>query len=123
MFSKQIFRKVKQIIPKISDTELIALTSGTTSIDRQLFKGKVEYPKINKSPEVFKNEVDLLLKKYGDVQKIYPSDKSNEILEYIGKNKFLSFIINKEYGGTELSVSQASSILTKISSKNHIQTL
>ena len=118
MFSKHIFRKVKQIIPKISDTELIALTSGTTSLDRQLFNGKIEYPKINKAPEVFKKEVDKLLHKYGDVQKIYPSDKSSEILEYIGKHKFLSFIISKEYGGTELSVSQASSILTKISSKN-----
>ena len=41
-----IFKQVKKLIPKISDTELIALRSGTTSIDRMLFEGKVKYPKI-----------------------------------------------------------------------------
>ena len=32
----RVFKLVKGIIPKISDTELIALRSGTTSIDRDL---------------------------------------------------------------------------------------
>ena len=32
-----IFRSVKKLIPRISDTEMIALQSGTTSIDREIF--------------------------------------------------------------------------------------
>ncbi len=118
MLSKFIFKKVKNIIPKISSTEMIALTSGTTSLDRQLFEGKVKYPKIKKNERLFRKEVDNLLEKYGDEEKIYPSEKTNEILDYIGKNKFLSFIIDEKYGGTKLSVANQSSILTKISSKN-----
>ena len=39
MLAKRIFNAVKRLIPKISDTELIALKSGTTSIDRELFEG------------------------------------------------------------------------------------
>ena len=39
--NKRLFDKVKSILPKISDTELIALRSGTTSMDRDIFKGKV----------------------------------------------------------------------------------
>lgn len=31
---KYLFRNVKQIIPRISDTELIALKSGSTCIDQ-----------------------------------------------------------------------------------------
>ena len=38
---REIFKTVKKIIPKISNTELIALRSGTTSLDREIFNGKV----------------------------------------------------------------------------------
>ncbi len=43
---RRIFNIVKGIIPKISDTEIIALKSGGVSIDRELFSGKVDYTKL-----------------------------------------------------------------------------
>ena len=110
-----IFNQVKRVIPKISDTELIALNSGTTSLDRDIFQGKVKLPQLNKN----KNEnfdlskIDELLNKYGD-EVIYPNKKTNEIFDFIGKNKFLSFIIDEKYGGTKLSTKSSSEILTKI---------
>ena len=39
---RKIFKTVKNIIPKISNTELIALRSGTASLDREIFSGKVD---------------------------------------------------------------------------------
>ena len=36
-----IFNNVKRLIPKISDTELIAVRSGGTSIDKDIFSGYV----------------------------------------------------------------------------------
>ena len=45
---KQIFKTIKSIIPKISDTELIALRSGTTSLDRHIFQGKVDVTNLKK---------------------------------------------------------------------------
>ena len=47
MTSNFLFRQVKNIIPKISKTKLIALRSGTVSLDRHLFEGKVELPVYN----------------------------------------------------------------------------
>ena len=41
MLKKQLFKRVQQLIPRISNTEMIALQSGTTSIDRQIFEGHV----------------------------------------------------------------------------------
>ena len=38
MLYRKLFGTIKSIIPKISDTELIALRSGTTSLDRDIFK-------------------------------------------------------------------------------------
>ena len=119
--NKYIFNKVKSIIPKISETELIALRSGTVGLDREIFQGKINYKiqeqKMNKEFKFNSKKVNNLLDKYGD-QHIYPSPKSKELFEYLGKNKFFSFIIPEKYGGEELSVSELSSVLTKITSKN-----
>ena len=119
MISKNIFKNVKKIIPKISDTELIALKSGTTSIDRNIFEGVVKYPEPFKYNNKFEDEkVNNLLRKYGDEQCVYPNPKTNEIFNYIGKEQFLSFIIKEKYGGYHLSTNELSRILTKISSHN-----
>ena len=119
MLRNFIFKNVKKIIPKISETELIALKSGTTCIDRNIFEGKVNYPK----PFIYEKKIDdekvnNLLRIYGNEQCIYPNDKTHEIFNYIGKEKFLSFIINEKYDGYNLSTSELSAILTKISSQN-----
>jgi hypothetical protein len=39
---KRIFQIFKNKIPRISQTELVALRSGNTSIDRQILEGKIK---------------------------------------------------------------------------------
>ena len=118
---KQLFKIVKKLIPKISDTELIALRSGTTSLDREIFKGVVNTRSVIKSsntPSKFdNNKITELLTKYKD-DIVYPNTNNNEIVNYLGKNKFFSFIIDEKYDGTNLSVKELSSVLTKITSVN-----
>jgi acyl-CoA dehydrogenase len=125
---KFIFNRVKKIIPKISETEIIALKSGGTSIDRELFKGHVSYSKLfspipkcnNQKCSALRNmdkEVDELLRKVGS-SPIYPTFEIKDIMTYLGKNGFLSMIIDKEYGGNRLSIESQSRILAKISSYN-----
>ena len=66
---KLIYKNVKKIIPRISETELLALRSGTTSIDREIFLGKVNYPnKMNTSVKFRDEKVKELLTKYGNNQ-------------------------------------------------------
>ena len=90
-----IFNRIKKIIPKISETELIALNSGNTSLDRSIFSGKVTMPSIAKTKDLFDtSKVDTLLDKYGE-ETVYPNDKSKEMFDYIGKNNFLSLIIDE----------------------------
>ena len=124
MLRKKIFENFKKLVPKISDTEMIALNSGTTSIDRDIFNGKVDLnklvnSKISKNPQYDKidSKVNDLLVKYGD-EPVYPNNKSGEIVKHLGKNKFFSFLIDDKYGGIKLSVNELSNILTKITSKN-----
>jgi len=116
---RALFQRVKKLIPKISNTELIALRSGTTSIDRDIFCGKVKYPYEVGTQNKFSNHVlNDFIYNYGRHQHVYPNGPYKEILKSIGDNGFFSFIIDEKYGGTRLSVKELSSILTKISSAN-----
>ena len=121
MTYNSLFQFVKKLVPKVSSTELIALRSGNTSVDRMIFNGKVD---VSKFTQLQRDDFTLptlnvtnLLKKYAN-ETVYPSKKTNEIFDYLGKNKFFSFIVPKAYGGNQVSVSEFSSILTKITSAN-----
>ena len=66
---RYLFNRFKKIIPKISETEIIALRSGGTSIDREIFRGKIDYKKLfeiplrnNDLPIDIDNNINKLLK-------------------------------------------------------------
>ena len=122
---KFLFNRVKKIIPKISETEIIALKSGGTSIDRNLFIGALDYnkllapfikPKYNNYNHL-NTKIEELLQKTGTTP-IYPNKNIKDTMSYLGKNGFLSMIIDKKYGGNRLSIEDQSYILSKISSYN-----
>ncbi len=117
---RQLFKKVKQLVPKISDTELIALRSGTTSLDRDIFSGKVDLTKYvphTYQPSFNVNKLDNLYRSY-NCENIFPGKQCQPIMNFLGENKFWSFIIDDKYGGNKLSVTELSSVLTKITSFN-----
>jgi len=123
---KYLFGKVKSIIPKISDTEIIALKSGGVSIDREIFKGKINYKQLYDSSTIKKmtqTEKDFiestndLLEKFGQ-ENMYPNKNIHEKLKYLGNKGYLSMIIDKKYKGNSISITAQSKILSKISSYN-----
>lgn len=120
---KVIFNNVKRIIPKISETEIIALKSGGTSFDRNLFQGKMDYSLLFKSIPLssinnnMEQKTNELLQKVGP-DSIYPNNNINETMKYLGNKGFLSMIIDQKYGGNRLSIEEQSHILSKISSYN-----
>jgi acyl-CoA dehydrogenase len=121
---KYAFNVVKGIIPKISETEIIALKSGGVSIDREIFKGKVNmrklykaFPLKNNSAQYMLQKTDEILKKYGS-QNIYPDPKIHEIMNELGKSGFLGMIIDKKYNGNRLSITDQSKILSRFASYN-----
>ena len=113
---RSIFKFVKNKIPKISQTELIALRSGNTSLDRQILQGSVTLPKKfgykNKFPQ---DKLDHLLNNFDNTQ-VYPNNNNNKWINHVAKNKFFSFLIDEKYGGIKLSVNEISDIVTKITS-------
>jgi acyl-CoA dehydrogenase len=126
MYSR-VFTKVRNIIPKISETELIALRSGGVSIDRDIFSGKIFHDKLKKqnTQNIQNNihEIDMIdktkyiLKKYGD-KPIFPSNNINDLIEDLGNMGFFGMIIDKKYDGNKLSIATQIKILTTMASYN-----
>jgi len=107
-----IFNSIKNRIPKISPTELIALESGNVSIDRDILNGKIEYPDKKKTINKFpKEELERLLDNFKD-KPLFPDNKN--FIKDLAKKKYFSFLIDEKYGGIRLSVNELSNILTKI---------
>ena len=120
---RYIFNRVKKIIPRVSETELIALRSGTTSLDREIYSGSVNlnnlpnYRTKDKSLEFLMPSVNSLISRYEN-DAVYPNKKINEILSDISKAKLFSLIIPPEYGGYKLSTPDMSRLLVYITSAN-----
>jgi acyl-CoA dehydrogenase len=123
MLHKSIFNRIKKIIPKISETEIIALKSGGTSIDREIFQGRINYDKFflpiqkYKQNENINKNIEQILK-ITDTGPIYPGKNIKTIMDDLGKKGFLSMIIDEKYGGNRLPIDTQSHILSKISSYN-----
>jgi acyl-CoA dehydrogenase len=115
------FNSVKRIIPKISETELIALRSGGVSVDRDIFSGKIYYNKLEKvnkfGEDKMISETRNILRKYGECN-VYPSPHIKDIMSELGNKGFLGMIIDKRYNGNRLPISVQSKILTMMASYN-----
>jgi len=119
---RKVFNIVKSIIPKISETEIIALKSGGVSIDRELFNGQVDYNKLYKpifiNPDKnMETETNDLLRSVG-TENVYPNANIHKLIKKLGEKGFLSMIIDKQYNGNRLSITSQSKILSKIASYN-----
>lgn len=121
-FYRRTFNLVKKIIPKISETEIIALKSGGISIDRELFNGKVDYgklyePILHPQEHDMEDKINNLLRTTGS-ENIYPNKNIHKTMKLLGESGFLSMIIDKKYNGNRIPIASQSRILSKISSYN-----
>lgn len=115
------------LLPKISQTEKIALTSGTTWVDGELFSGNpdfkkimaMSYPKLTAEEQNFiDNEVEELCKICIDYEVQILRDLPPEVWQYLRDKKFFGMIIPKTYGGLGFSAYAHSCVIEKLSSRS-----
>ena len=97
------------------------MRSGTTSIDRDIFRGNVPIAKASNSftadEDKLYNKLDDFLEKYGNQEIAYPK-LPEDLLETIGENGFFGMIIDQKYGGSLTSTTNIGRILTRIVTAN-----
>jgi acyl-CoA dehydrogenase len=127
--TKAIIVIIRQLglLPKISETEKIALTSGNTWIDSEIFSGrpnfnkifKEKYPVLTDEEKSFlNNEVEEVCRMCVDYDVQLRRDLSPEVWKYLGDKKFFGMIIPKKYGGLGFSAYAHSCVVEKLASRS-----
>ena len=122
-----VIMKALSIVPKISETEKIALRSGDSWIDEEIFSGKPDLKKIFKEPfnklsraeqSFIDNQVNQLCK-ITDYWKVTTErDLPKPVWAFLKKEKFFGMIIPKKYGGLGFGALGQSSVIAKLATRS-----
>jgi len=117
------------LMPKISETEKIALRAGDVWIDGDFFSGSPDFTKILNEPypsltkeenEFLNTKVDEVCSITNDFEVFSSRDLSQEVWQYLKDNKFFGMIIPKEYGGLAFSALAHSAVVQKLASHSQV---
>ena len=121
-----LLKFAKKMLPKISNTENIALRSGTVSIDRNIFSGNLSLDKLQKYKIHKLTKIDdEMLKKGKELSKLINESKillesemkpNHEFWNYVKKYKFFGLNISEKYGGKPMSITGQSKLFQRMSS-------
>ncbi len=123
-----VFKLIKGMMPKISDTERQALEAGTVGFDAELFSGTPDWDKLRSvAPVVLTSEEQAFLS--GPTEELCgmindwqmrhtEAEVPEDIWDYVKKHGFLGMLISKEHGGLGFSAQAQSLIIGKIASRS-----
>ncbi|HVV96980.1 MAG TPA: acyl-CoA dehydrogenase, partial [Rhodanobacteraceae bacterium] len=122
--SAPVLAMFQKVMPKLSDTEQIALDAGSVGFEGELFSGKPNWkallaepkPALSVEEQAFLDgPVEELCRMVDDWEITHErADLSPEIWDFLKKKKFFGMIIPKEYGGLGFSALAHSAVLQKI---------
>lgn len=122
--SQPLLRKMRAVMPPISDTEQEALDAGDVWWDAELLSGKprwstflsAEAPQFSDEERRFLDgPVEELCRMIDDWQiNFHDRDLPAPIWDFLKKHRFFGLIIPKRYGGLEFSAYAHSEVVTRI---------
>jgi len=125
---KPLLKKLQDKLPTISNTERIAIEAGDTWWEKELFCGSPDWkklydiprPSLSEEEEHFLNhQVEHLCSLLNDWEIVFNDHNlSNEVWEYLKKEKFFAMVLPKEYGGLGFSALAHSTVVTKLATKS-----
>ena len=115
------------LLPKISPTERLALEAGKVWLERDLFSGRLDLPRILKEPygqltseekAFLEGPVEELCVMINDWQIWKDRNIPDSMWSFIKQKGFLGMIIPKSYGGLGFSASAHSAVIQKVSARS-----
>jgi acyl-CoA dehydrogenase len=123
-----IFKRIKGVLPTVSDTEQQALDAGTVGFDAEIFSGTPDWTKLRAIPPIvltpeeqaFLDGPTAELCRRIDHWDIRHNQREipEEIWDFVKEAGFLGMLISKEHGGLGFSAQAQSLILGKIASRS-----
>src|SRR5690348_11645036 len=126
LFAAPLLQLLKKVLPKISETEQIALDAGTVGFEGELFSGMPDWSKLLAEPKpqlsaeeraFLDGTCEELCRMIDDWQITHElADLPPEVWDFIKHKGFFAMIIPKKFGGLEFSAFAHSAVLQKLSS-------
>ncbi|AXR07373.1 acyl-CoA dehydrogenase [Salinimonas sediminis] len=122
-----IRKSLKKVLPPISVTEQEALDAGDIWIESSIYQGKPDMDALRAVPKAqlsadeqafMDGPVQQLLEMIDDFELANGKHIPQEVLDFLGKNRFFSMIIPKKFGGLEFSPYANSTIVATIAAKS-----
>ena len=126
VLTRPILVIISRILPKMGETERIALEAGTVWWDADLFSGKPDWNKLLASPRpalsarekaFLDGPVAELCAMLDDWKVTQARDLPPEAWAFIKRNRFWGMIIPESYGGLGFSALMHSAVVTRLSGR------
>jgi acyl-CoA dehydrogenase len=127
LFTRALMRLISRTLPRMGDTERVALEAGTVWWDGALFSGRPDWAKLLRFPQVglsakeraFVDGPVAELCAMLDEWKIErQKDLPPEVWRFIKSKGFFGMIIPESYGGLGFSATAHSAVVVKLSSRS-----
>jgi acyl-CoA dehydrogenase len=127
LVSKAVMARMAKVLPKLGDTEKIALEAGTVWWDADLFSGRPDWDKLLafQVPPLRDDEVaflagpvEELCRRLDDWQVNQQRDLPPEIWAFLKQHGFFGMIIPKAFGGLGMTHIGHAKVVTKIASRS-----
>ncbi len=127
LVSRPLMRRVAGLLPRMGDTERIALEAGTVWWDRDLFSGDPDWRKLldfriralsEEERAFLDGPVEELCAMVDEWEVAQRRDLPPEAWAFIKRHRFFGMIIPKAYGGLEFSAAAHSAVVTRLASRS-----
>ena len=127
LISAPAMRRARSFLPRLGDTERIALEAGTVWWDGDLFSGDPDWRKLldfqpqplsDRERAFLDGPTDKLCRMIDDWQITQDRDLPQHVWDHLKRERFFGMIIPEEYGGLGFSAIGHSAVVTKVASRS-----
>lgn len=129
--TRGVMKTIKSMgfLPTISETESIAIESGTVWVDGELFSGKPDfgrllrepYPELTAEEQAFLDgPAEEICRMVSDWEVFQRRGLPPEVWDFLKRERFFGLIIPKEYGGHGFSALANSSVVAKLGARSQV---
>ena len=125
--TRALMPRIARLLPRLGDTERIALEAGSVGFDGELFSGapdwnalfEFESKILSHAEQAFlAGPVEDLCARLDDWVITQTGDLSEEVWEFLRRERFFGLIIPERYGGREFSAQAHAAVLQKLASRS-----
>jgi acyl-CoA dehydrogenase len=127
LISEPLMRRARSFLPRMGDTERIALEAGTVWWDGDLFSGNPDWRKLldfrpqplsERERAFLDGPTDQLCRMVDDWQITQDRDLPPHVWDYLKRERFFGMIIPEKDGGLGFSAIAHSAVVTKVASRS-----